>query len=89
MIAISMSGSQTITIAGGAGKCYELYFDNKGNPVAFRVKLTADSQNDWLLHKLRGARMPRTWGEKSLIHEHNNTEFQSKLIGFMHVAAAS
>lgn len=90
MIAISLNANRSIAIAGGGGKLYELYFDQRGNPVAFRIKMLVPHLGyDWLLHKVRGARLPKGWAEKSERHEHDNGAFQNKLIGFIHVAAAS
>jgi hypothetical protein len=90
MLTISLNANRSLAMSGAGGKLYELYFNEAGNPVAFRIKiLQPHLGNEWLLHKVAGARLPKGWRENSQIEEHNNGAFQSKLISLMHIAAAA
>lgn len=90
MLTCSLGEGRTLQISGRLGKYYELYFDSRGNPVAFRIKVLVDHLGyEWILHRRSGARMPKGWRQNCKLEEHDTVAFQSKLQSFFNVAAIS
>ena len=90
MLSCHLGEGRTLVMEGAGGKCYELHFSSKGEPVAFRIKVLVDHLGyDYIIHRRSGARLPKGWGGNSLKHDHDARAFSNKLISFMHIAAAS
>lgn len=90
MLSISLVDHRTLLIEGRLGKEYELLFSLDGKPTAFRIKITlAHLEYQYLVHKLAGARIPKTWRENSKLEEHSEQEWPQKLQAFIHIAGDS